>query len=1031
MRYLWLVFLSIPAVGQVTTGSISGYVIDPANRPIPQSSVMAVDAARSIRKSAVTDASGFYRFADLPPSVYELSTTAQGFEPVKIDNVRLKVNENLRADFRPPVAGKQESVTVRADVRAVQTESSELGTVLESGAISELPLNARDFLQLALLTPGVLPPVQDSALSTRGDFAMHANGGREEFNNYLLDGVDNNDQDTNRYVMQPSVDAIQEFKIATNSYGAQYGRNAGGQVNVITRSGTNEFHGFLYEYLRNRDVDARNFFDGSDKPQLIRNQFGGGMGGPLIANRTFFFADYDGLRGEQGYSRLATVPTAAQRSGDFAGSVPLVDPFSGAPFPGNQIPASLISPIAQKILTLYPLPTNNSIGGNYLAQPVENDRLDQFNIRLDHRLSDRDQLTLRYSYFYKNIFEPYAEASQSLPGFGDYPQDRGHNALINYVRTLSPSTINSLLLGFNRAARSDLQQNYTTNVNTLWGVGYLPTDPIQFGYPSIDVLGLSLAGDVTTLPIDRHTTTYQLNDTLSLVHGNHGIQIGAEFRKIELNGIVDVYARGELAFLGALTGSGIGDLLLGLPTFTLDSQMTAPQTLRTFASNFFIQDDWKVRPNLTLNFGLRYEYNTPPTDPTNRMDVLNLSTGQLNQVGTDGLSRSGIRPDYTNFAPRVGFAWNPRKNFVIRGGYGIFYDAGMLVVNSALYYNPPYFTIRVYTPSATSLLTLQDPFPSSAAYTPPASLSTLSPNIVTPNLQDWNFTLQQALEKVGTFTVAYAASKGTHLIRSLDLNQPPPGPGPLSSREPYPNFANIFYTESGADSEFQSLQLSFNRALRKGLSVMANYMFSKSMDDTSAFLGTPADPNFPQNSHDYHAEHALSSFDEPNYATVALVYQLPWHNRWLRNTDVRSILTARSGQPFTPLVAADNSNTGNVGGNYGTDRPDVVHTPHLANPGPQEWFDTSAFVVNPLYTFGDAGRNILRGPGSVTLDLELARRFMLSERVSMTFEAQAFNSLNRVNFDLPQLYVDDPTTFGKIFSAEAPRQIQFALRLAF
>ena len=550
MRYLWLVFLSIPAVGQVTTGSISGYVIDPANRPIPQSSVTAADASRSIRKSAMTDASGFYRFEDLPPSVYELSTTAKGFEPVKIANVRLKVNENLRADFRPQVAGKQETVTVRAAVRDVQTESSELGTVLESGTISELPLNARDFLQLALLTPGVLPPVQDSALSTRGDFAMHANGGREEFNNYLLDGVDNNDQDTNRYVMQPSVDAIQEFKIATNSYSAQYGRNAGGQVNVITRSGTNEFHGFLYDYLRNRDVDARNFFDGSDKPQLIRNQFGGGMGGPLIANRTFFFADYDGLRGEQGYSRLATVPTAAERSGDLAGSTPVMDPFSGAPFPGNQIPASLISPIAQKILSLYPLPTNNSVGGNYLAQPVENDRLDQFNIRLDHRLSDREQLTLRYSYFYKNIFEPYAEDSQSLPGFGDFPQDRGHNALINYVRTLSPSTINSLLLGFNRAARSDLQQNYKTNVNSLWGVNYLPTDPIQFGYPSIDVLGLSLAGDVTTLPIDRHTTTYQLNDTLSLVRGNHGIQIGAEFRKIELNGIVDVYARGESGIPG-------------------------------------------------------------------------------------------------------------------------------------------------------------------------------------------------------------------------------------------------------------------------------------------------------------------------------------------------------------------------------------------------------------------------------------------------------------------------------------------------
>jgi hypothetical protein len=1032
MRHLWVVlFVSISAAGQVTTGSISGYVIDPSNRPVPNSSVTAEDAARSIKRSVLTDSSGFYRFEDLPPSTYDLSAKAVGFSPAVISNVRLEVNAHLRADLHPPVAGKQETVTVRDDVRAVQTESSELGTVLESGVISKLPLNERDFLQLALLTPGVLPPVQDSALSTRGDFAMHANGGREEFNNYLLDGVDNNDQDTNRYVMQPSVDAIQEFKIATNCYSAAYGRSAGGQVNVITRSGTNDFHGFAYDYLRNRDLDARNFFDGSDKPQLIRNQFGAGIGGPLIVNRTFFFGDYDGLRGEQGFSRLATVPTIAERNGDLTGQTPVMDPFSGQPFPGNQIPASRISPIARQILSLYPLPTNNSAGGNYLAQPVENDRLDQFNIRVDHRLSEVDQLTFRYSYFYKSLFEPYAEDSQSLPGFGDYPQDRGHNALVNYVRTLGPRTTNSLMLGFNRAGRRDLQQNYGTDVNKLWGVNYLPTDPLQFGYPSINVLGFSLAGDVTTLPIDRHITTYQLADNLSLVRGTHDIQIGADFRKIELNGIVDVYARGSLGFFGGITGSGIGDLLLGFPNFTLNSQLTAPQTLRTFASNFYIQDDWKVRPTLTLNFGVRYEYNTPPTDPTNRMDVLNLETGQLDQVGTNGISRSGIRPDYNNFAPRLGFAWNPKKDLVIRGGYGLFYDSGMFVVNSALYYNPPYFTIRVFFPSATSLLTLQNPFPTNSGVTPPASLSTLSPDMVTPYLQDWNFTIQQAVEKVGTFTAAYAGSKGTHLIRSLDLNQPAPGPGPVDARRPYQGFSNIFYAESGADSEFQSLQFSFNRTLRKGLSILANYMFSKSMDDTSAFLGTLSDKNFPQNSHDYHAEHALSSFDEPNYVTVALLYQLPWRNRWTRNTEVRSILTARSGQPFTPLVAADNSNTGNTGGTFGSDRPNVVHTPQLANPGPQEWFDTSAFVVAPQYTFGNAGRNILRAPGSATLDFELARRFVLTERYSMTFEAQAFNMLNRTNFDLPQLYVDDPANFGRIFSANAPRQLQFALRLGF
>jgi hypothetical protein len=764
---------------------------------------------------------------------------------------------------------------------------------------------------------------------------------------------------------------------------------------------------------------------------LIRNQFGGGIGGPLLRNRTFFFADYDGLRGVQAFSRLATVPTLAQANGNFSGSPPLLNPFTGQPFQGNQIPASFISPLARQILTLYPKPTNSNAAGNYLAQPVENDSLDQYNLRLDHRITDADQLTLRYSYGHKDLFEPYTENSiTNLPGFGDYVQDRGHNALINYLHTIGPQTMNSILIGFNRAGRGILQQNYGTNVNALWNVSYLPTDPLQFGYPSITVSGLSQVGDLVSLPIQRHTNIYQVNDTLSLVRGNHGIKLGAEFRKVELNGIVSELPRGSISFLGAFTGSGIGDLLLGLPTYTIDSQLTAPQTLRTFQSDFYIQDDWKIRPNLTLNLGLRYEYNTPPTDPTNRMSVLNLSTRQLAQVGTDGASRSGIQPEYTNLAPRVGFAWSPKKNLVIRAGYGIFYDSGMFIVNSALYFNPPWFTIRTFFSTAASPLTLQNPFPLNSAVIPPASLSTLAPDMVTPNLQDWNFDVQRAFDAVGTFSIAYAASKGTHLIRSLDLNQPPPGPGDVDARRPFKGFSNIFYTETGGNSSFNSLQVSFSRRLRGGLSIFSTYMFSKSIDDTSAFLGVTADKNFPQNSSNYHAERAVSSFDIAHYATTALIYQLPGRNALWRNTEFHSILAAHTGQPFTPLLSTDNSNTGNTGGTFGSDRPNLVHMPYLANPGPQEWFDTSAFVIPPQYTFGDAGRNILRGPGLFTLDIALARRFTVGEAWSATFEAQAFNVLNRTNFDLPQLYVDQPS-FGQIFSAKSPRQIQLAVRLAF
>jgi hypothetical protein len=1022
----------MPAAAQVTTGSITGYVLDPANRPIAGAQVTASDSKRATVREASTDSRGLYYFADLPPAAYTLTSTAKNFSAAEA-RVQVAVNADIRADFHLPIATRRQTVTVEGVVHALQSESGELGTVIDQSRIDSLPLNERDFLQLALLTPGVLPPVQNSELSTRDSFAMHANGGREEYNDYLLDGVDNNDQDVNRYVLQPSVDTIQEFKIATNSYSAEYGRNAGGQVNVITRSGSNEWHGFAYDYLRNRDLDARNFFDGSVKPEYIRNQFGGGIGGSIVKSRTFFYVTGDSLRELSGLSQLATVPTAAERTGDLSAlGTTVVDPYTQAPFPGNRIPASSIDPLAAKVLAMYPLPNLPGTVGNYLAQPIGLDNTWQFNGRLDQIITDKDRLTLRYSYGHNNLYEPYAENSTQVPGYGDYLYDRGHNALIHYDHVFSPRTIDSLTLGLNLATRLLLPQNYQTNVNQLWGVNYLPTDPKDYGFPSISVAGLSPVGDVTSLPIDRHPLTYQVTDALSTLRGNHALKIGVEYRWLAQNGILDVYGRGSMSFAGALSGSGIGDLLLGLPTFSIQSTFNNTQTLRTSSTNAYVQDDWKVTPRLTLNLGLRYEFNTPPTDPTNRMSAFDFATGQVEQVGTNGLSRSGIQPDYKDFAPRVGFAWSITPHTVMRGGYGIYYDAGMVVVNSALYFNPPYFNIRVFFPSSAGLLTLANPFPLNLSYVPPASLSTLSPNLTTANIQAWNYTLQRELPSAGTLTLSYAGSKGTHLIYSRNINQPPPEAGDPSANAPNPAFGGIDYIDSGANSSFNSLQVTFNRPLRRDVSVLASYTFSKSIDDTSAFEPVQTDQNFPQNSYDYHAERALSSFDMRNRGVVAYVWRLPFHNRWLRNFENSGIVTAQSGQPFTPQLEFDNSNTGNTGGaGNGYDRPDVVGNWRLANPSAQEWFNTAAFAIPPQYTFGNAGRNILIGPGLFTVDTSLARRFQVGERSAIVFEAQAFNALNRVNFQMPQSFADVPSTFGRIFSANPPRQIQFALRYSF
>jgi hypothetical protein len=536
-------------------------------------------------------------------------------------------------------------------------------------------------------------------------------------------------------------------------------------------------------------------------------------------------------------------------------------------------------------------------------------------------------------------------------------------------------------------------------------------------------------GDLTQLPLSRHNNTWQVGDGLELIRGSHALKIGGEVRYTQLNAILDYYTRGSLSFLGVISGSGISDFLLGFPTFGLQAQSDNPQTLRSTAYSAYVQDDWKIARRLTLNLGLRYEYDTPAVDPTNRMSILDLATSQIVRVGTAGISRSGLQPDRNNFAPRVGFAWTPAERLVVRGGYGVYYDAGMLVVNSSLYFNPPYFNLQLAFPTETSLPAIDNPFANGIPAAP--SPNTLSPDISTGYMQHWNLNVQHQLSASTVASIAYAGSKGTHLIRSRDLNQPPPGAGPVFTRRPYPQFGSIFFSESSGNSDFHALEASINRRLAHNFSVLASYTFSKSIDDTSAFLGTLPDKNFPQDSSNYHAERALSSYDMRHRFTAAYVYHLPGRAWWVRNSEVRGITVAQSGQPFTPVLRADNSNTGNTGGIFGSDRPDLLRDPRLNHPTPQRWFDTAAFAIAPPYHFGSAGRNIFEGPGLFTFDLALSRRFAIHEGASLSFDAEAFNLFNRANFDLPQRIADDPTTFGRIFSAKAPRQIQFALRFAF
>lgn len=1076
----------LPVVhAQVSSGSILGYVYDPSGALIANANVTISDANHAIIRKTITDSAGAFSLAELSPGVYSVTASSPGFGEITQSEIRVLVNTETRADFHLPIAGQKKTVEVTVLSPEAQPETSEVGTVIEQQQIDSIPLNRRNFLELALLAPGVAPPVQNSELSSFGAFSMNADGGREESNDFLLDGVDNNDPYVNRYGVEPPMESIQEFKVATNSYDAEYGRNSAAQVNVITRQGTNDFHGSTYDYLRNRVLDARNYFDPTDTAKLVRNQFGFSVGGPVVHNNTFFFASTDWFRDREGLSQESTVPTGDEAGGNLGGlcqtgfnsngvcnpppagnpqnlsAVQIYDPTTGQPFQNNLIPSGEITSTSKDILKMFPgpnvAPAPGNLYGTFDSSPVQNENDAFGTYRVDHRIGASDSLDARYSFTTVDLFEPWGGSSNGLasanvgPGFGDYVKDQVQDGMLQYRHVLSSRAVNTVSASYGRFSRDVLPQNFNVNVGQLWDVTWLNEPATGYGFPSVSVAGLSGVGDNTTYPIYRHTNTYQIEDQLAIDRGAHQLKIGGEVRELQLNGALSLFTRGSLSFSGAVTGQGpasecsdtgvtcgnaLADLLLGYPSFGLQSQAAVSINMRSQAYAAYVQDDWRISRNLTLNLGMRYEFMRPPISPNNQMYTLD-SSETLVQVGTNGIPRSGVRSDHDNFAPRVGLAWNVGRSFVVRAGYGVYYDSGMFEVDSSMFFNPPEFDLLAYFGT-----TLGNPFQSGFAI--PPQLAVVNPNATTPYVQQWNFSVERPLGSLGTLNLGYVGSKGTHLVETYDLNQPHPG-----GAAPYPNYGGIYYINTVADSNYNSFQATFNRPLGSHMSLWAAYTWSHSIDDQSAFSDTIADPNFPQNSYDLAAERANSSFDMRQRFVLTYVLRLPDGNRWTRNTEFHGITQVQSGEWFTPTLAFDNSETDNSapGQEVGSDRPNLIGNPNsgtCSNGAPVRtancWFNTSAFAVAPTGTFGDAGRNSLVGPGLATFDLSLMRRFSLSERLRLTAEAEAFNLFNRVNFELPQAVVPSgppgvpiPVSplFGEIPSANAARQVQIALRLTF
>ena len=1078
--------LASKAAAQTHLGSIRGTITDPSGSAVVGAPLTLMHEETGLTRTASTGSAGAFSVSQLAPGAYRMEVELAGYKTF-VNRTTLQVNQYLRLDVALEIGEVTEEVFVTAPDVPIEQDSVELSTIVDNRQITSLPLDGRNFLELSLLAPGATPAAQGSAGSVRGDFTFSVNGAREDMNEFLLDGVYNNDPKLNTAGVRPPVDAIGEFQLLTSTSDASFGHHPGAHVNVITRSGANQFSGTLYEFFRTKAMNARNAFApaGEEAPAYERNQFGLSLGGPLVRDHTFFFVDYEGTRRAEGITRVTNVPTLAERTGDFSQSplpqrpidpltcVPFDDParrphplapdrsVTCLPFPGDMIP--VLNPIGAAIAARYPEQNRNVPDENFVSSPTLRDRTDHVDLRVDHIFGDASLLTARYSFNDRRLFEPFSGPGfAAVPGFGTTVPRRAQNVMVSETLVMSPALVNDVRVAFNRVSIGVFHENMGTSLNRDVGLPELSSNARDFGLSFITVSGFSPLGDETNNPQESTTNTFQVLDTLTYVRGDHLLKFGLDVRVTRQDAFRDVQSRGLLMFSNAAitgdvlfdlllgfplrTGNALADLLRGRPLRTGGAVLDNPQRLRTESYNFFVHDNFRIRQNLTLSAGLRYEYTSPPVDADDHANVYDPATQSLVQVGTSGIPRAAYGADKNNWAPRVGLAWTPTADgrTVLRGGYGIYYSQSPLAPGEGLYFSPPFFDFNLFFPLPGLPLTLSDPFPSGFPFPLPDSALAFQRDLRTPYLQQWNVSVQRQLGERREIEVAYVGSRGSNLIGARDINQATPSPLPVNPR-PVPQFTDIVALESSGSSLYNSLQIKLQQRLSSGLSVLSSYTLGKSTDDQSNFFSSAGDPNFPQDSNNPEAERGRSNFDVRHRFSANFFYELPvgtgcrfladrgWLSRLLEDWQLTGIVTLQSGRPFTValLPEIDNSNTGFAALGFGAnDRPNLVGDPSVSDPSANRWFDTGVFAVPPFGSFGDAGRNIVEGPGFQNVNVALLKHVPLREGVRLQFRLEAFNVFNHVNFDLPDSFLGSPT-FGRILSSGTQRRLQLGFKLLF
>ncbi len=1106
--------LPLGAFGQSNYATIRGTISDPQHHPVVRAGLVLSSTATGARRTAAANEQGIFEFAGLQPGDYVLRVSAPGFATTN-ESLKLEVGQQVSLDISLKLGSVQEAVEVTATLDVLRTTDARVGEVIDSTSVHELPLNGRMLVDLVLAAPGA--HVGHGAQT--GDMnplywrpgqrsAVTIGGARPNANFFLLDGATDTDPTFNTLNLSPSPDAVQEFDVKTGSYPAEMGGGGGGQVNIVTRSGTAQFHGTIYDFLRNGALDAFGFNEMGGSKHLVQNNFGGSLGGPIRRKSTFFFVNFEGLRHTKAITMVDTVPTAAEAAGDFSQSgVNIYNPFSAHPnpnfnpakpisqsnpqiirdqFPGNIIPANLISPVAFLFLQNYvPRPNTANMGSmtmmgqptvvgfgsdsnNYLDVRNERHVTNQGTARLDHVFARGDTLVGRYSASSETGFMP-----QNLPGFGAFHDNLSQNANIGWNRVINSHLLNMASFTMSRLSMDRTSEN--DGKNNI--VGFLGIQGVGFGgqgawgAPWFNVQGYSGMGDTfAATPMHAWDTVLEGRDALSWQRGRHSLKFGGSYRKFIWPMWGFFQNRGYYQFTNGFTtqtatndrtGSALASFLLGLPAVRQRQAGIPQMNLRQWYADAFAQDSWQITRTTTLQYGLRYEFMSPlwDLDYTNTNLTFQKGVPYVFVGGQNGYPKGLMSANHLNFAPRLGLAQNlPRVGLVFHAAYGIFYTPVDMNTWCNQRHNVPY--VFPETNQSDNFIPSINGF----NFAPPVlgkttvSFAAFDPHAPAQYIQQWSTALEKSIGKETTLEIGYLGSRGFHLQRSHLINNAAPGPGPIQPRRPFKAISfvpgtvlppgvdavsmtfpvsGINLLENTARSWYDAGYVNVRRRYAHGLSILANYTWSKNLSDAPDFRSPMFESAIPQDNNNLAAEKGPAC-DVRHRLAVSAVYDLPKLTFWTATRVVTegwhlsSVFQVQSGFPFTISVFGDTANAGTLLGenpiraNY-TGQPIFGPGTRTAN----RWFNPAAFAVPPAFTFGNTGRNAIYGPGLQELDLALSRDFGLTEHMKMQFRGEFFNALNHTNLGTPNRFVNTPQ-FGTITEAATPgREVQLSARVSF